>query len=185
MQKEDRVVFIVALTLFIYAFASLLQVGSFIFPFPLNNLILLIVAAQFFYWNRKQGFPAMLILFTGLLATIGTGHYWSIFLDHNAMTSLTESLITDVFMLCSYLCIILFAISASIRQKNAISIGLTALFVAFFIFGRIFSHLELVVLSYLFMIISNIYKPVYQSLHLIWILLFILDGSQLISFLLN
>ena len=184
MVREDRVIFIVALTLFIYAFASLLQLGSFLFPIPANNIILLIVGIQYFFWNKEQEFPALLVLLIGLLATVGTEYYWATFLPNDAMQSLSESAILDVFMLMSYLCIILFAVSASLRQKTWISLGLASLFGILFIYGQVFDQLLFVVLSYAIMIISNIHKPVFQPLHLIWILLFLLDGSKLISILL-
>tara|TARA_R110002072_G_scaffold10821_1_gene49990 strand:- start:639 stop:1196 length:558 start_codon:yes stop_codon:yes gene_type:complete len=184
MLKEDRLIFIVTLTLVVYASSIYLNQGAFIFPFPFNNIILLLVGFQFFFWNRKLGFPALLLLLIGLFAALGTKYYWSTFLSYEAMVSLDKSLITDVFLLCSYFCIILFAISSSLRQKTWVTLILTALFCTLFIYGQIFGELLFVIISYLIMIISNLYKPVFQPLHLIWILLFILDGSQLISFLL-
>ena len=183
MTREDRAIFTVALTLFIYAFASLLQVGSFLFPIPANNLILLIVGTLFFFWNKKQGFPALLIFLIGLLAVLGTDYYWATFLSDDAMRSLSESMMTDVFMLCSHLCILLFAISASLRQKTGISLALAALFGLLFIYGQLFDQLPILVLSYAVMILSNMHKPIFQPLHLVWILLFILEGSKLTSIL--
>ncbi len=184
MSREDRAIFTVALTLFIYAFASLLQLGSFIFPIPVNNLILLVVGTLFFFWNKEQGFAALLIFLIGLLSTLGTSYYWSTFLPDESMRSLSESMITDVFMLSAYFCIILFAISSSLRQKTWISLALASAFGVLFIYGQVYDELIFVVLSYAVMIISNIHKAVFQPLHLIWILLFILEGSKLATLLL-
>ena len=147
MIKEDRLIFIVALTLLVYATSIYLSQGAFIFPFPFNNIILLLVGTQFFFWNKEQGFPALLLLLIGLFATFGTKYYWSTFLSYESMVSLSESLITDVFLLCSYFCILLFAISSSLRQKTWISIGLTALFCALFIYGQIYGELLVVLIS--------------------------------------
>jgi DNA replication and repair protein RecF len=53
MSREKRTVFIVILTLLVYALTQFLESGVFLFPFPLFDAILLLISFQFIYWNRK------------------------------------------------------------------------------------------------------------------------------------
>ncbi len=185
MKREDRLIFLTALVLVIYAISIFISYGTFIFPLPLNEFILLVVGFQFFWWNREQGFPALLILLIGVLALFGSQVFWSMFLSNEAMQSMVDSYLIDMFGVMSYFCIILFAISQTLRQKTFVSLGLSSLFALSFLFGSIFNFPLFVLGSYAIMIVSNLHKPVFQPLHLIWILLFILKGSEVISFLLN
>lgn len=185
MKREDRLIFLTALTLIVYAFSIYFSSRAFIFPIPLNEFILLIVGFQFFWWNKEQGFPALIILLIGLFALFGSQVFWSMLLSDVAMQSMVDGYLIDMFSVMSYFCIILFAISQSLRQKTALSLGLSSLFAVAFLFGEIFNYPIVVLGSYAVMIISNLHKPVFQPLHLIWILLFILKGSEIISFLLN
>ena len=185
MQKEDKLIFLTALTLIVYAVSIYLQQGALIFPFPLNPLLLLIVTTRFFFWHKNQGFPALLLLLMGLFTFLGSEYYWSIILSPETMITFSESLITDVFLLCAYLCLIIFSYNSALRAKNALFILLSIIFVGLFVNGQLFESPISILLSYLVMIGANVYKPVFQPLQLIWILLFILEGSKLISFLLN
>jgi len=185
MKREDRLIFLTVLTLVVYAVSIYFSAGSIIFPLPLNEFILLIVGFQFFWWNKEQGFPALLVLLIGLLAVFGSQVFWSMLLSGVAMQSLMDSFIIDLFSIMSFFCVILFAISQSLRQKTALSLVFSSVFAISFLFGEIFNYPLIVLGSYAVMIVSNIHKPVFQPLHLIWILLFILKGSEIISFLLN
>ena len=185
MKREDRLIFLIALVLIFYAISIYISHGAFIFPLPLNEFILLVVGFQFFWWNKKQGYPALLILLIGVFAILGSQVFWSMLLSNVAMQSMMESYLIDMFGVLSYFCIILFAISQSLRQKTALSLGLSSLFAGSFLFGEIFNYPLIVLGSYAIMIVSNLHKPVFQPLQLIWILLFILKGSEVISFLLN
>lgn len=185
MKREDRLIFLTALILVVYAVSIFMSYGSLVFPLPLNEFILLIVGFQFFWWNKEQGFPALLVLLIGLFAVLGSQVFWSMLLPEIAMQSMMDSYLIDLFTILSFFCIILFAISQSLRQKTALSLGLSSLFAVAFLFGEIFNYPTVVLASYAVMIVSNIHKPVFQPLNLIWILLFILKGSEIISFLIN
>ncbi|MGY8927367.1 MAG: hypothetical protein ACKVJC_08740, partial [Flavobacteriales bacterium] len=60
MQKENKLIFLIALTLTVYATSIYLQQGAFIFPFPLNPILLLLVTARFFFWHKDKGLSAFL-----------------------------------------------------------------------------------------------------------------------------
>ncbi len=185
MKKEDRLIFLTSLTLVIYAFSIYFSHDAFLFPIPLNAFILFVVGFQFFWWNKSQGFPALLVLLIGMLSLLGSQVFWSMFLSDEAMQSMMDSYLIDLFAIMAYFCILLFAISQTLRQKTVLSLVLSSLFAIFFLYGEIFQYPLIVLASFGLMIFSNIHKAVFQPLHLIWILLFILKGSELISYLLN
>jgi hypothetical protein len=54
MYREKRAVSLVILTLFVYATNIYLEFNSFVLPFPIFDFILIIIALQFAFWNRKD-----------------------------------------------------------------------------------------------------------------------------------
>lgn len=54
MYREKRAVSLVILTLFVYATNIYLEYNSFVLPFPIFDFILIIIALQFVFWNRKD-----------------------------------------------------------------------------------------------------------------------------------
>jgi len=53
MIREQKIVSIAVLTVLLYAFGLLLDSNFFLLPFPLFDLIFIIVFIQFLFWNRK------------------------------------------------------------------------------------------------------------------------------------
>ena len=70
MTKEVRVLFLTALTLSVYAVSIYLNQGALIFPFPLNELILLVVAIQFAFWHHNKRIPTLYILGFGVYSLL-------------------------------------------------------------------------------------------------------------------
>ncbi len=54
MYREKRAVSLVILTLIAYAVNVYLESYSFVLPFPIFDFILIIIAIQFAFWNRKD-----------------------------------------------------------------------------------------------------------------------------------
>jgi hypothetical protein len=54
MYRERRTISLVILTLFIYASNIYFEFNSFVLPFPIFDFILIIIALQFAFWNRKD-----------------------------------------------------------------------------------------------------------------------------------
>lgn len=54
MYREKRTIWLVILTLFIYASNIYFEFNSFVLPFPIFDFILIIIALQFAFWNRKD-----------------------------------------------------------------------------------------------------------------------------------
>lgn len=187
MIKEQRLILISSLTLVIFAVSIYMRQGAFIFPIPLNPFITFAVALQFAWWNKKQPFPSLLLLFIGLCSIFGTEVFWSFFIPDEKMIKFSESIATDLFSLGALIGLFVLSIAGAIRQKKIITwffslsfIFLTLLSHAFYIpennFGIILS-----LIAFSLMAASVLYKPVYQPLHFFWVLLLILECTRFIS----
>ncbi|MDG1148153.1 MAG: hypothetical protein P8N52_07610 [Crocinitomicaceae bacterium] len=190
MAKEVRLLFLTALTLLIYALSIFFDKGVLLFPFPLNQLILLIVAVQLTRWNFKSYKTAsVLILATGLFSTLGNEIYWNTFLDSESMTLFSKTITTDIFQLLSVITTLFLAIYTGYNQNSRLNYILLGLFCCAFSTGIILSSpllsCELLSISYLIMVISTRISPTLKPIQTFWILLFILEFSKLISILLN
>ena len=190
MTKEVRLLFITSLTLLIYALSIFFDKDAFLFPFPLNQFIVLIVSAQFTFWNfKKYKLASILMLIIGLLSTLGNEFYWSIFLNYESMTVFSNTIITDVFQLLSGIITIVLGILFVSKQNRALNYLLSSFFCFTFIAGLIistplFSSL-LLSISYFILTISVRIKPVFKPIHIFWILLLTLEASKFISILFN
>lgn len=92
MTREARTVFLVVLTLLFYTFYYLFFYQAFIFPFPLNESIVLGVSIQFALWNWKTN--RLLVsssVVYALLSLASTQFFWSFFLKDTTLLTLTES----------------------------------------------------------------------------------------------
>jgi len=187
MTKEQRLITISTLTLVIFATSIYFRQGVFVFPLPINSFIILIVALQFTWWNKNQLFPALLLIFIGITSVLGTEVFWTLFISDEAMLQFSETATTDLFSLFKLLGLITLSVATAIKQNKFLTWFLSLLFVTLILmsevfcdtsnnFGIIFSLAAMTSAS-----ISVIYKPVYQPLHLFWILLFILELTTFIS----
>ena len=186
MKKENRLIFITSLTLLSYALIILFDKGVLLFPFPLNEIIILIVASQFAYWNLKKHKIVSLILVTiGLLSSLSNEYYWSIILNFENMVEFSNTIITDVFELLKSISIIILSIIFGRKQKNNLNYILSILFCFTFIIGIIISDYLyssiIICFSYLIMIFSIKIKSVFKPVNVFWILLLILESTKLLS----
>ncbi len=186
MIREVRLIAITTLTLIIYALSIFFDKGAFLFPFPLNQLVIFIVAGQFAIWNYKKfRIASILIVLIGFFAALGNEIYWSIFLDNEQMLIFSESIYTDIFQLIASILIIILAIYFSWKQKNQTSTLFLLLFSGLFVAGTIHNSAlyasTFFLLSYVIMSISSILKPKLKPLNMFWVLLLTLEASKLIS----
>ena len=186
MTKEVRLLFLTSLTLLIYALSIFFDKNILLFPFPLNQLIILIVAAQYTFWNfktYKTASTAMLLI--GLFSTLGNEFYWGILLSYENMTLFSKTIITDVFQLLSGITTIALGVYFGEKQHR----GLTYVFLGFFCFTFIAGLIEsdpllsslLLSISYLIMVLSIQIRCVFKPVQVFWILLFVLEFSKLLS----
>ncbi len=112
MSRERRTVFIVSLTLLIYALTQFLESGVFILPFPIFDFILLVISLQFIYWNRKiifqKKFLYFLFYFLALSFKVFSGQFFlSLIYSDSSIEDINSGVFQDI---CS---LIYFVFSAS------------------------------------------------------------------------
>lgn len=185
MTKEIRVLFLTALTLIFYAASIYLSQGAFIFPFPLNELIFLVVCVQFSIWHYKKRIPTFYILGISIFAFLGNEVYWSFILDDQNMYSFSSLPITDIFKLLSAMCIIGFGVYYFLSQKKIAAKISTLLFIALYIGSITYTPSYPMFYGLIFMVLGILFEPTYKPFHLIWILLLLLESSKYLTLVLN
>lgn len=186
MTREARVLFLSILTLIVYAVSIFINQGALIFPFPLNEFIFLAVALQFFWWNRTGNKSAgLLTSIAGICAVMSTQFFWSFIYGHGTMEFLMDSLTTDYFLLGFYTLVLAAGIITLVKQRKGIPVVLSSLFVIALVAGVILNNSLILVLGYGFMVASTQLMKVFAPYHLLWILLFLLKLTELLTFLLN
>ena len=190
MTKEVRLLAITNLTILIYALSIFFDKGAFLFPFPLNQLIIFIVSSQFAFWNfKKFKIESILMILIGLFLTLGNEVYWSMVLNYEQMTIFSEAIYTDIFQLIASILVLFLAFRFSQKTKNRIQILLLIVFCALFILGNLHPSTLFAsfffLLSYAAMSISTFIKPIMSPINLYWVLLLTLEASKLISIGLN
>ena len=182
MIREAKLLFLVALTYCIYAASMLLDKGGLLFPFPLNEAVLLIVAIQFAYWNRSQQFNAVNLILIGLFGVGMNLLYWEMVLPYETMHAFSESLWTDFFNLLFGAWLIIFGVRTIVKQNNWQNFALGIIFAGFFVAGLIYYSPFYYCIAYAAMVLSTALRPVYAPMHLFWLLLLMLEGSRAITF---
>jgi len=133
MIREERTVFLTILTFVLYSFIQLWEKGTFIFPFPLNEIAVFIVFLYFVYLNKKKldviWMAVGLVCFFKLLSH---QFIWSIFLPNEKLELLFTGIMTDILYLLYSISFIVFTIlyTKSIENKNLLftRIGILIIF---------------------------------------------------------
>ena len=185
MTKEVRLLFLATLTLAFYGVSIYLSQGAIIFPFPLNELILLIISIQFAIWHRKNKIPTLFILGISLFGFLGNEVYWSFILEDQKMYQFSSLPITDIFNLLAALCIIGFGIYTLLAQNRNIAKLCSILFIILFISSITYLPSIFLFYSLLSMGVGLIIQPVHKPFHLFWILLLILETTKFLTIILN
>lgn len=173
MIREERAVLLGILTLIGFAFLVFLEFGSFIYPFPLNEIVYLIVSIQFFIWNRREyGLVSSLFVGAAISALLASEFFWSLFVDQETWELLYHGFWLDIFKLMN-LAIILILIFFSLRTviSNVYSRSWTLLIpITLFIASAPYDPI-LETIAYIAMgIVAFIWKP-FAPTHQLWVLL--------------
>lgn len=173
MIREERAVLLGILTLIGFAFLVFLEFGSFIYPFPLNEIVYLIVSIQFFIWNRREyGLVSSLFVGAAISALLASEFFWSLFVDQETWELLYHGFWLDIFKLMN-LAITLILMFFSLRTviSNVYSRSWTLLIpITFFIASAPYDPI-LETIAYIAMgIVAFIWKP-FAPTHQLWVLL--------------
>lgn len=185
MTKEVRILFLTALTLFVYAISIYFNQGALIFPFPLNELIVLIVAIQFSIWHHKKRIPTVFILGISLFGFLGNEVYWSFVINDLNMYTFSALPVTDIFKLLSAICIVGFGMHTMLAQKKILARILSALFIALYIASLTYFPSYYFFFGLVFMTLGLIIQPIIPPFHLFWMLLLLLESTKYLTLIIN
>jgi hypothetical protein len=172
MIREERSVFLVVLTLFVYAGIQFIEKGAILFPFPLNEVIFLFVASQFIVWNWKNyKFQLLFVLFASIFQLISTQFFWSLFLETPYMEKLVNGLTLDLFKLIYYLLILIWLYFYFMASQIKYTLILISTF-TLLIISSLFLHSSILeMVSFVLIAVVATFYKVNPPIHLLWILL--------------
>ena len=104
MIREKKIIVLALLTVFLYGLILFFEKGFFVLPFPLFDLLVLIVGMQFLFWSRKKDLLILGLFVLGLLCSMGSQAFiWSFFMDGKSLEQFQESAWRDLFYLLELL----------------------------------------------------------------------------------
>jgi len=104
MIREKKIIVLALLTVFLYGSIIFFEKGFFVLPFPLFDLLILIVGIRFLSWSRKKDLLILGLFVIGLLCSMGTQAFiWSFFMDGKNLEQFQESAWRDLFYLLELL----------------------------------------------------------------------------------
>lgn len=189
MTREGKTVTLASLTVLLYGLSSFIQLKQVIFPFPLNEIIFLIVSVIFVKYHFNT-YPktVLLILGVGLMNVLSYEFYWNIFLSNEQMLKFSKSSASDVFKLVYYIGLIAwinvsFVLFEENLKKYFALIPITLLLVGTILSDQLsnfYSHfiIFLSIASVFALLFSKIKQ--YPLLYL-WVLLFVLEATKVWS----
>lgn len=181
MRTEERTVAIAVLIPLLFGLLIFLDAGSFIIPFPLNEVIFASVAFYFAFKHHKHfilqsAFSSAFALFN----LLSTEYFWSLFVNGNQMYSLFESGTIDLIKLLASVLLIIWAGISFVRGDNRIRSTIFLLFFVLYTAGLIFEQFPLMILATLCPFIASFkYKDLYPF-HLLWLLLTLLNLMKMV-----
>ena len=181
MTKEVKTIFLVALSLSVYATFTLIQQGGFVYPYPLNSFVFLAITLQFCFWHRRQVIIALLVSLVGILGVLNNQVFWEIVLSSGDLQNFMKNPMMYWINLAYGLSIISWAMVTFKQQKKVLPSVLTVIAALIFGYGFFFASEISILISFMILVISISLKPVYQPFHLLWILLLILEATKWIS----
>ncbi len=100
MIREERTSFLAGLTLVIYAGIQWVEKGAFLFPFPLNEIVVFFVFIYFLFLNKWKITRINFTLGSAILfKMLSQQLFWSFFLSNVSLEILYSGIWTDLFYL--------------------------------------------------------------------------------------
>ncbi|MDX2360808.1 MAG: hypothetical protein QNK23_08370 [Crocinitomicaceae bacterium] len=185
MTREARSIFLVGITLFLYALIGFIKEGAILFPFQLRDFALFIVVVQYIFWFHKDKTTIFTLGIGSLLGVLGH----PLFLETIFPTEEYEKImLSDEILYVKYISlslVLLWAIIFIIRQKNILSISISLIGLSLIILGFL-SNMDVLIytniLGYLLLVISAYKYPSTKPFHLIWSLFLMFEVVKLLSF---
>ena len=180
MNREERSVALAILTLVVYASFLFYDTGAILFPFPLNELIVLIISIQFLIWNWHAKKSLLAILVTAsIFNLISTQFFWSFFMTNEQMEVFVSGITLDILKIFFYIFISIglgfYFLTSSSKYKLpffgfTLSPILLTMLTSFSIFETI---------SYILIALLGYKHKINYPIHLLW---FLIGTLQLMKF---
>jgi hypothetical protein len=122
MIREERTSFLAGLTLVIYAGIQWVEKGAFLFPFPLNEIVVFFVFIYFLFLNKWKITRINFTLGSAILfKMLSQQLFWSFFLSNESLDILYSGIWTDLFYLLYAISWIGFAIFYLRKNEHSMS----------------------------------------------------------------
>jgi len=179
MIREKKIIVLALLTVFVYGLILFFEKGFFVLPFPLFDLLVLIVGIRFVFWSKKKDLLIIGLFLIGLLCSMGTQAFiWSFFMDGKNLEQFQESAWRDLFYLLELL-FMMATLLLSLDYKKKAHWFFAPIIIACFV-GTQFQAFYLVDffcfgLFVLFTLLTKSFRPLY----FIFVLKAILDLAEM------
>ena len=101
MTPQRKTITLLITTLIVYAVIGWIQTRQLIFPFPLNEVIFLLIVGYFYFLTKDRW---SLLLVVGACFFVGSNEfYWNLFLTSEQMVRFSKLLITDICLIFFYI----------------------------------------------------------------------------------
>lgn len=184
MTREARTVFLVVLTLLFYTFYYLFFYQAFIFPFPLNESIVLGVSIQFALWNWKSNrFLVSSNVLYALLSLASTQFFWSFFLKDTSLLALSEGNFLVGINLIAFVPLVVWIYSYCAEVSPTTKFILSGIAVFSLFFASLFNLPILQILVFGSLFYMGFQSKNKGTNHYLWLLMAILGGLKMITLL--
>lgn len=176
MKREEKTIFVSVLTVLLLGFSNFLQTGKLLFTFPVNDFLLLVVASYLILTFLRNHLSFALILFAFFLTNLLSNLYnYEFFLNQEQLTSLSNSILTDVFHLLSYLLylVILCQMYNFSKQKSMLLILLLTLIIISISEYYSMQVLQLIAYFIPFLWLKFFAKKLKENFYITYLLLFL------------
>jgi hypothetical protein len=181
MRTEERSVLIAVLIPLFYGILMLIEYGSIVLPFPLNEVIFASVALYFGLRHHKHF--VLQSTFSSAFAVfnlLSSEFFWTTFLDHDQMSSMVTGGTMDLLKLMSSVFMILWGGICLVRGSDKVRSSLFLVFFILYSAAMIYGIYPLLILSALVPFVASFkYKDLYPF-HLLWLLFSFLETMKMV-----
>ena len=181
MTREERTVLLAMLVPIAFGAIMYIEQGTFIFPFPLNEVVFFIASIVFavrtrFFFRNKSIFSIGFAFFN----LIGTAFFWTFFIPDTKIEQLADTGTFDLLKLISLILLVIWAGITLIKGQEYMS---NAIFLGFFFLlaaSEIFQQPVLQLFATLIPFTSVFKNKDHFPYHLLWLLLSLLSFMKFV-----
>lgn len=185
MTREARAIVISVLTFCLLSIIFYFDKGAIIFPFPLNDILIGVIALTFAFWNRKHLSSSIFVAFIGFMFLCRNQFIWVGIFSHEKVAYLISHGWLDLFKFFASLGVLTAGILTALKQKKTLTSILNGAFILLYSFGFLQNNLHYILLSLVVIVVSTQIKKVYVPFQLLWVLLLTLYGMEWLTRMVN